>query len=217
MVKTSIIVPCYWVDEDLIQATWDCMNSMKYQYADETIWVDDGSPLKWNRYELAWWKDSHLITRKTNGGFPAAVNTGLEAATSDVFIISNNDITFTPGWLTGLLKPLQEGYDISSVVTSDQGWETRDEITSDDRFGSLWAMKREVYDTIGGLDEDFGTGTFEDADYYLRAKEAGFRIGKNWNTLVEHIGRATFDKVDPDRAIFLENKHKFIKKHGRLI
>ena len=218
--KISIVIPCYWASNELIKITRNCLESMELELPDEVIVVDDGSPLSMSELLAEMGTilpQTIVVPLEKNQGFPAAVNTGLEVASGDILIISNNDITFTPGWLTGLLKPLQEGYSISSVVTSDQGWETRDEITENDRFGSLWAMKREVYDTLGGLDEQFGTGTFEDADYYLRAKEAGFKIGKNWNTLVEHIGRATFDKVDPNHAIFEENKHKFIAKHGRLI
>lgn len=210
--KTSIIIPCYFKDNSFVQMTDECIASLiEFGTPDEVIVVDDGSPI---HVEFA---NCECILREKNGGFPAAVNTGLENATGDILIISNNDIVFTPDWLEELLKPLKEGFDISSIVTSDQGWETKDLISQDDRFGSLWAMKRKVYDTIGGMDERFGTGTFEDADYYLRARQAGFIIGKNWNGLVEHRGRATFDAVDPKHNIFIKNRELFREKWGYII
>lgn len=191
--KTSIIIPALFADHSFVDMTADCLKSLlDYDKPDQIIMVE-------------------------GDGFSVNVNNGLRAATGDILIISNNDITFTPKWLTGLLEPLHEGYDISSVVTSDQGWLTEDKITGGDRFGSLWAMKRVVYETLGGLDERYATGTFEDADYYLQAKEAGFKIGKNWGTLVEHIGRATFDKVDPKHNNFEQNKIKFKEKWGYVI
>lgn len=151
-----------------------------------------------------------------NQGYPAAVNTGLKAVTGDIIIVSNNDIVFTPGWLEALLKPLTLGYDVSSICTSDQGWETRDEITEGDRFGSLWAIKRQVYGKIGGLDERFGRGTFEDADYWRRALAAGFRVAKNHAGLVEHLGRRTFDTIDPGHQTFEANKKIYLDKWGKL-
>jgi Predicted glycosyltransferases len=206
--KTSIVIPAYYYDDSYVEMTQDCVDSLKYERPDEVIVVDDGSPIK---------SSISTIVLPENKGFGHAVNTGLERAKGDVLIISNNDIVFTPNWLTELLKPLKNGFDISSIVTSDQGWETKDLISEDDRFGSLWAMTRKVYKSLGGFDEQFGIGYFEDTDYYLRAKKAGFHIGKNWNGLVEHKGRATFSKVDPDNKYFLENKKKFINKWGFLI
>lgn len=194
-----------------------CLASLDYYgRPDKVIVVDDGSPLKLGgQNPFMAQTNASLIERKTNGGFPAAVNSGLKAATGDVLIISNNDIIFAENWLTELLKPLKD-YDISSIRVSDSdGHETEDKITEGDKFGSLWAMKRKVYEKLGGLDESFGTGTFEDLDYYVRAKKAGFKIAKNHSVAVEHIGRATFDVVDPEKKNFLRNKKLFEKKHGQ--
>lgn len=207
----SLIITSYHPDEETLGFTRACIESLKYGRPDEVILVDDHSPIQaeFPAVDL-------YIKRETNGYFPKCANTGFAAAKGDILILSNNDIVYTPGWLEGILKPLKQGYDISSVVCSDQSWETRDEITEDDRFGSLWAMKREVYDTIGGFDESFNKGTFEDLDFHKRATAAGFKIAKNHGCLVEHTGRATMDKVFPDRQDFTEGQQHFISKYGEL-
>lgn len=153
-----------------------------------------------------------------NDGYAVNVNNGLRAATGDYLVICNNDIEFIQdGWLDHLLKPLKEGYDISSIRTSgSDGWTVEDKITEDDYFGSIWAITREVYETIGGLDEAFIKGTFEDKDYYNRAKSAGFRIGKNHAGLVLHEGRATNKIVFPNYEDFTEGKEVYFKKYGRI-
>lgn len=209
---TSLIITSYHKDEAMADLTRHCLASLVYGRPDEVILVDDCSPLQVEFTGV----DKH-IKRTENGYFPKCANTGWAEAKGDILILSNNDIVYTPGWLEGILKPLEEGYDISSVRMSDSdGYTTEDKITEGDRFGSLWAMKRNVYETIGGFDESFGKGTFEDLDFHKRAIAAGFRIGKNHNALVEHKGRATMDTLFPDRLDFIEGKDNFIKKYGRL-
>lgn len=77
-------------------------------------------------------------------------------------------------------------------------------------------MKRKVYDTIGGLDESFVLGAFEDKDYYNRAIEAGFTIGKYHGALVEHIGRATNSVEFPEFEDFESSKKVYKKKYGKV-
>lgn len=209
--SVSLVITSYHHDPETVELTKACLDSLKYGRPDEVIVVDDASPIQVELEGV----DNH-IRRKGNGGFPKAANTGLAAATGEIIIYSNNDIVYTPGWLEAITEPLAQGYDICSLVMSDQGWETSDEITEGDRFGSLWAMKREVYDTIGGYDESFDKGTFEDLDYHKRVEAAGYKIAKNHAVLVEHVGRATMDKVYPDREDFKEGQQHFIKKYGRL-
>jgi len=61
--------------------------------------------------------------------------------------------------------------------------------------GTYWssvnvAMLKDVWHAVGGYDEQFdGAYGFEDVDFGLRVREAGFRIGKAGSSaIVEHIG-----------------------------
>ena len=101
-------------------------------------------------------------------------------------------------------------------MTDETGWETHDVVTTGDYFGSIWAMKRHVYETLGGLDTDFTLGAFEDKDYYNRARKAGFTIGKYHGALVEHIGRATNSVEFPNHEDFESSKEVYRNKYGRV-
>lgn len=209
---TSLIVTAYHADEEMVELTRECLKSLVHGRPDEVIIVDDCSPIKVHFPAV-----DNQIFRSENGGFPKCANTGFKVAKGDILILSNNDVIYNPGWLKGILKPLNEGYDISSVRMSDSdGYLTDDKITEGDRFGSLWAMTRKVYETIGGFDESFDKGTFEDLDFHKRAEEAGFKIGKNHAVLVEHVGRATMDKIYPDRQDYEEGKEHFKAKYGKI-
>lgn len=208
---TSLILPVYHVSEAHLSLTKACLESLRYGMPDEVIVVDDGSPIAIRDYPSY----VTLVSRESNGGFPFAVNDGWAASTGDIIITSNNDIVFTPGWLEAIVLPLEKGYDISSIRTTDNsGYDTEDKITDGDKFGSLWAMRRAAYESIGGFDLRFGKGYFEDTDYRRRAMEAGFRVGKNHNHLVEHVGRATYDAIDPDRELYAKNIRVYAEKHG---
>lgn len=209
--SVSLIITTYHKDAEMAELTKKCINSLSTIGIDEVIVVDDASPY---RYEVP---GANQIWREKNGGFPKCANTGFKAATGDILILSNNDLEYSEGWLEAILKPLEQGFDISSVRMSDSdGFETEDKITEGDRFGSLWAMKRKVYETIGGFDESFDKGTFEDLDFHKRAVAAGFRIGKNHAVVVKHVGRATMDKIYPDRRDFKEGQIHFEQKYGYL-
>lgn len=208
----SIIFPCYWVTPEHVAMTVRCVLSMNETgKPDEVILVDDGSPLSPGEVP-------EFISRPVNGGYAAAVNTGLAAAKGNILIICNNDIVFIqPRWLDHLIKPLNEGYGISSIRTTDaDGWTVEDKITEGDKFGSIWALKREVYEKIGPLDDSFGKGYFEDLDYQKRAEDDGFKVAKNHAGLVEHVGKATFKEIDPDDKVYQGAMKKFVKKWGKV-
>ena len=44
--------------------------------------------------------------------------------------------------------------------------------------GFCLLMKRAVYETVGGLDERFGLGLFDDDDLAVRAKQGRVRTGR---------------------------------------
>jgi hypothetical protein len=53
-------------------------------------------------------------------------------------------------------------------------------------------MKREVYEKIGGLDERFGLGFFDDDDLAERARRAGFELAVARDLFIHHFGSHTF-------------------------
>lgn len=217
--KTSLIIPCYFADYSFVEMTQRCLESLEYGRPDNVWVVNDGSPYKVH-YTYFNAKFKVRVALQANGGYASAVNKGLELSNRegyDVFIIANNDIEFTPGWLDAILKPLQNGYDISTIRNTEaDGYEVINKITDGDKFGALWAITRKAYNILGPLDERFGKGYFDDTDYRRRALEAGLRIGKNHAAVVEHIGKATFSYIDPEDKLYEENKSKYIEKWGEL-
>ena len=81
--------------------------------------------------------------------------------------------------------------------------------------GFCLLMKRAVYDKIGGLDERFGLGLFDDDDLAERARRAGFELAVARDLFVHHFGSRTFlgNGIDID-GLLEENGRRFAAKWG---
>jgi glycosyltransferase involved in cell wall biosynthesis len=83
--------------------------------------------------------------------------------------------------------------------------------------GFCLLMKREVYEAIGGLDERFGLGLFDDDDLAIRARQAGFELAVAHDLFIHHFGGRTFAGNRVDRAtLFGENERRFAARWGSL-
>lgn len=77
-------------------------------------------------------------------------------------------------------------------------------------------VKRAVIDSIGGFDERFIPGNYEDDDFCLRTKLAGFRAAIAQDVFIHHFGQKGFFIDGRQKYIDLleTNGKKFIEKWG---
>ena len=76
------------------------------------------------------------------------------------------------------------------------------------------ALKREIVDEIGLLDENYERGMFEDDDYSMALKKAGYKIICTEDVFIHHFWRASFKKINNEeyKRIFEKNKKYYEKK-----
>lgn len=208
----------------------------------ELILVDNGSTDGTAEY-FAKLRTLHgnikVVTNRGNRGFAGGNNQALAIAQGEVLVLLNNDTIVTPGWLEGLTAPLLADKStgltgpVSNRVSGPQQIPTN--YTDDEamlQFARTWsvqnagqtqpanrlvgfclAFRRDVLDAIGGLDEKFGSGNFEDDDFCLRAKFAGFGNCIARSVFIHHTGSQTFKGAKIDyREAMLRNWNYFISK-----
>ena len=183
-----------------------------------------------------------VILNDSNRGFAAANNQGLQQARGDVLVLLNNDTVVPPGLIGRMVHHLRRDRTVGLLcpTTNFCGNEAKvdpdySEIEDMPAYaarraasfpGTLLeletaamycvAMRRDVLEAVGPLDETFGVGLFEDDDYSRRVARAGFRIVCAEDAYVHHVGQASFAKLSRSEydRIWKANQAYFEQKWG---
>lgn len=171
-----------------------------------------------------------VIRNDQNRGCAPAWNQGVQAAAgADWVVVLNNDVLLPAGWLAALLGAAERhGLDVvcPAMRERDQNYEFATyalEFTTKlggvvrrgGAHGVCFAVRRAVFEQIGGFDEAFRIGQFEDADFFRRARLAGFRSGVVGACFLHHFGSVTQDALSDtkkQRPYEAENRAHFRKK-----
>lgn len=74
------------------------------------------------------------------------------------------------------------------------GYEQQADTPSETYSSGFGAVSRKIYLSLGGYDERFRPGIFEDIDLSYRAMEKGYKLFYEPQSIVYHMGQATFKK-----------------------
>ncbi|MCK5417713.1 MAG: glycosyltransferase, partial [Desulfobacterales bacterium] len=182
-----------------------------------------------------------ILQNKNNLGFAAGNNQGMAKARGDYILLLNNDVVVTRGWLqrllacaeqdseTGIVGPrtnyvagpqrvTEFSYDLDSLRGLDQFAEefaNKNKGQNKDQWrivGFCMLIKRKVIEKVGGLDTRYGLGNFEDDDFCIRAKLAGFKAQIAQDCFVHHFGGKTFSGAKIDYQESLNKNWEIFKK-----
>ena len=210
----------------------------------EVIVVDNGSTDGTRDYLLqqeTTHSNMKVILNDENISFARANNMGIRISKGEYVILLNNDTVVTRGWVSGLVKYFSDpSVGMVGPVTNSIGNEAKinvnyKDLSEMDRFAESYtrehrkfsfeipvlalycaALSRKAIDKVGLLDEQFLIGMFEDDDYAMRLKSAGFKIICAEDVFIHHYGGATLSRLQPDeyQRIFEENKRRYEQKWG---
>lgn len=174
-----------------------------------------------------------LIKNSENLGYSKGNNIGIKCALEknyDYICLLNNDILLTPNWLETTLEAfkLDESLGMLSPRNNEKckltpknylkGYKKylakfktplRYVVTP---FFSCVVIKKEVFDKIGLLDEDFTPAFYEDNDLSFRAMYSGFSLAYCNSSFIFHNHSQTTKSVISNETRD-KNKAYFFKKH----
>jgi GT2 family glycosyltransferase len=171
----------------------------------EIIVVDNGSSDDLARVVRGGYPEARLIQSPVNLGFAGGNNLAMREAGGDFLVLLNDDTEVRPGWLGALARAARENpragvlgckllYPDGKTVqhaggtikpngsTHHVGYEKPDDGSFDQTMacdyvtGAAFAIRREVLDKIGPLDEKYFPIYFEEVDYCWRARRAGYQV-----------------------------------------
>ena len=196
--------------------------------------------------------DIKCIFNQENKGFPIGCNQGMEIATGSEILLLNSDVIVTPRWLEQLKIALYSSEKIGAVscltnkcsnmqqipvpyntkdIDIDGLMEFAEHFNHSDPskwlpyytlVGFCMLFKTSLYKEIGGLDEMFTPGNFEDDDYSIRIRMAGYQLLLCQDTFIHHFGSGSFvnptdivermKKIDRYNALLERNLNIFVNK-----
>jgi len=213
--------------------TEKCLASIRRHTSEpyELIIVDNGSTdgTAENLKALAA-KDNRcrLVLNADNRGYAAGCNQGIQAALGKYLVLLNNDTVVTPEWLSGLLEchsshplagivgPLTNSASGIQVVPGPDVEEELElysrsfraahrfrRVPSRRIVGFCMLFRRALVGEIGLLDEQFGSGNYEDDDFCLRSAVAGYQNLVAADVYIHHYGSVSFagNRIDYGSAL----------------
>ena len=178
-------------------------------------------------------------------GFSAAVNTGARHAGEDTLLVLNSDCFLDPSAVHLLVETLEAepgtGVVGAGLVEPDGGpsrshgrlltplLAARADLgvpaprlahgsTGSERVSFLplacALVRRDAWSALGGLDDAFPF-YFEDHDFCLRLKQAGWDLSVRWDARAVHVGGASSRRKDPQRWLsqFYASRARYLRKH----
>jgi len=236
--KTSIIIPTFNKWDYTKQVIEGIQKLTNKNY--EIIIIDNASSDE-TIEALKKYNKVKVISNSENLGFPKAVNQGILEAQGDYILLANNDIVVTDGWLErmleiaeahpeiGIVGPISNSvsgrqFDKNAKYESIEDMHKYAAKVKKEKKGQFFQfprvaflctlIKKEVIDKIGGLDERFSPGNFEDDDFCLRAQMAGYKTVIATDVFIHHYGSVSFKaNGESEYAKRIEiNKQKFVDK-----
>ncbi|MFC1618618.1 glycosyltransferase [Candidatus Neomarinimicrobiota bacterium] len=212
-------------------------------YPYEIVFVENGSTDGTKEYLRNLVEENpnyQLIDNEKNIGFSAGNNQGARVARGKYLLLLNNDVLVGAGWLENLVNALEQDGRIGLIGPISNYISGRQQLVEvpykdDEEFfsfaktvrdtnqgkvtprrriaGFAMLIRKQLFDDLGGLDERFGSGNYEDDDLCLRVREAGYAVMVDESTILHHFGSRTFagNKIDYQDSL-RKNEHLFKEK-----
>lgn len=234
----SIVVLAY----NHLDYTKLCVESLYKYTVDvdfELITIDNGSTDETKAY-FGGLPNTKKISFPENIGVDKAINYGFRIAEGKYTLNLSNDIVVTSHWLGNLVACMEANERVAMVVpvcgassnnqqvnlnyhsleemqlfaqvynqSDPNRWEERLKLVT---YTCLF--KTDVQKAIGGFDEDFNPGAYDDDAIGFRIRRAGYKLILAKDTYVHHFGSITFNEEYKKNDIATKNRCLFTSKFG---
>jgi GT2 family glycosyltransferase len=222
--RLTVVVP-NWNGERFLSSCLGSLRNQSIEDF-ETVLVDNGSTDGSVAFVHRNFPEVRVLPLRENRGFSVAVNTGIRVSRAEYVALLNNDTEVDPDWLKALVRAADSYPEAGSFASKLVDFNDRrvldgagdvlrrsglpyrlghgepdrgqyDEATF--IFGACAGAalyRRSMLNDIGLFDEDFFANC-EDGDLSFRAQLAGYRCLYVPESVVYHMGSATFGKRSP--------------------
>lgn len=228
MLRVSIVIPVY-NRASLIGPVIEALLDQAYKPF-EIIIVDDGSTDNTGKI-VSSYQVKYIY--QENRGPAAARNRGFRESGGDIIAFIDSDCVARKDWLENLIKGFDSpevgavagSYDIanpesllSRLIHEEIKWRHSGFKRYIRAFGSYnVAIRREVFEKVGGFDETYRTASGEDNDLSYRILKAGYKIRFMPDALVAHYHTENLFKYLKEQYRHAFWRMKLYKDHPDMI
>lgn len=144
------------------------------------------------------YENAETIYHNAEFNYNAFMNLGARQCNAQWIVFANNDLIFHNGWLHELLSvshPLMSPHERRDPRQRDIKANTLGTTNGKHFSGWCFMISRELWNKIGGLDEDFVFWYSDDATI-AQCVNAGVKPLLVKRSIVDHLGSTTFNKLD---------------------
>lgn len=219
--KISVIILSYTLDDEIYQMNCRCIESLfdaeQWQEGQLQVILVESNKDNTYRYD----DRVEVIVPEEKFNFHRFFNIGLEHANGEFIAFCNNDIVFTKGWFSAIMKvkaihpefmcfsPLDRSYPLMSeeaLPSSNNyyiGWENKKHFAA---WCFVW--DRKVFDTIGKFDETFDFYSADDDELQTLRYYAIPNVVVT-HSQVKHLSQVVTNKMNNPEAFRIEDHEQF--------
>jgi len=160
---------------------------------------------------------SFLVDTAFPTSFSANVNRGVEQSSSEYIIITQDDVMIEGNFISSLRNTLiaYEEHDkhcvAGKLLDFDTGWNKFHGYVVPYIEGWFISCRRDVWDDIGGLDENIRPYDAEDIDFAIKAKQKCYILADFSTPYLQHIRGQTI-ALDESRRRITEKNIQYVKE-----
>lgn len=188
--------------------------------------VDDGSTDGSVNFLAKEFPKVTCLKHEENLGFTKSVNLGVANSTADLIVLLNNDVEPKKNYLSSSIRHFED--DTVFAVTLNEISSSWPQVSWQGKLQyikgadknlprySAWAsggsavFRKKIWNDLGGFDEIYSPGYWEDIDIGWRAWRAGFQIIWEPDAKVEHQHESTFNKLDDNFVSLVKERNELL-------
>lgn len=236
----SIVIPAYG-REGMTRVCVERVIAVTAGTYFEIVVVDDASDPPMSLGQAGQGPRVRIVRLSQQGGFGAACNEGARSSEAAFLLFLNNDTLVEEGWLDALLVHAVRDATVGAVGSAlfEQSGQLQELGSAVYRGGRAWnygsgeppddarfrvvrepdycsaaslLVRRDVFVTLGGFDQQFAPGYYEDVDLAFGIRALGYRVVVEPQSWVVHLGRRTFGRDAKREALLERNRVRFEEK-----
>jgi len=218
MFKFSFVIPNYNRYDLCHQLMFDIYKTCSPVH--EVIIVNDGCTQPESFSGLEWWQNTkmlpvHELRLDENVGFLKASNAGMKITTGDIVCLISNDVRVKGDIVQRVEHIVKDTPNVligGRMLSFNTGWNEFDGVIFPYIEGWLLIAHKNVWESVGYLDERFAPSDMEDIDISTTVMQKGGILVPLPDDMTFHMGAQSIGYTPEREEMTKRNKEKFRKK-----